>query len=229
MTKEADILTLNMLIEKYLPISGKYINDEKKEKLILYMEHILDWNTRINVTSIKNKDEFLIKHIIDSILLIELLHKNYEEMFHVKHNIKVIDIGTGGGFPGVPLAIVMDNWNFTLLDSVRKKLSVIEKGLNILNINNVNLIHGRAEEIRPNDKLYKEFDIVTSRAVTQVDKLIDYMTPYVTDRGLMISYKGPSVDEEIEKAEKKLKKHNLSWDIKKFKLLENSRSFLIIR
>lgn len=159
-----------------------------------YMKGILDWNERINLTAIKDRDEFIRKHFIDS-----LLCANSEEY---KNGKKILDLGTGGGFPGVPLAIISPDKDFILMDSLRKKLKVVEELSNIIGLRNISVLHGRAEELARNKDYRENFDVCVSRAVANLSVLLEYTLPFVRVDGTLIAFKGPDVDNELKDASK---------------------------
>jgi 16S rRNA (guanine527-N7)-methyltransferase len=169
------------------------INIEEKESDILYyyMKEIIKWNEKINVTAITDEKEFLIKHIVDSLLMNK----------YIKGKESIIDVGTGGGFPGIPIAVT-NNVKVALMDAVNKKLNVIRSISEELKINNIDIIHSRAEDMGQ-DKAYREkYEICTSRAVASLPTLLEYMLPLTKVGGKVICMKGPSFDIELENAKK---------------------------
>lgn len=187
---------INTLIE-----GGKTLGIELKEEeinnFILYKQLLKEWNKKINITSITDNEEIDIKHFIDSItpLTTNLIGKN----------IKMIDIGTGGGFPGLPLKIMNKEMDVVLLDSLKKRITFLNDIIEKLNLENITTIHGRAEELG-RDKNYREkYDIAISRAVASLNTLNEYCLPFVKTGGYFISMKGPDVDEELKEAEKSIK------------------------
>lgn len=159
-----------------------------------YMEKILEWNESINLTAIRDKDEFILKHYIDSILIC-----GYEPW---KNANKIIDVGTGAGFPGIPLAILYPNKQFVLMDSLGKKMKVIKKITEELGISNVNFIHARAEDLAQNKAYREKFDLCVSRAVANLSVLSEYCIPFVKVGGYFAPYKTVGAAEEIEKSKK---------------------------
>lgn len=132
-----DLETMKTELVKFLEMTGRY-SDEIMEKLMGYMHGIISWNEKVNLTNLTEEDEFIEKHYIDSLLLWN------SESF--KKADKIIDVGTGGGFPGVPLAILYPEKEFVLLDSLKKRLNIIDSLTDELGINNVTTFHGRAED-----------------------------------------------------------------------------------
>lgn len=162
-----------------------------------YMDGILNWNEHINLTAITDRDEFVSKHYIDSLVCSGL------EEFRASR--KVLDLGTGAGFPGVPLAIANPDKKFILMDSLLKRLKIIDQLTKEIGIFNTETVHGRAEELARN-KMYREsFDVCISRAVANLATLAEYCLPFVKEGGYFLAYKGPVANEELEKASKAIK------------------------
>lgn len=168
------------------------ISNEEIEKLYIYMKEILEWNEKVNVTAIKDEKEFIVKHFIDS-LTIEKYITNGE---------KVLDIGTGAGFPGIPIKITKNKSHVDLVDSVNKKLNVIRDIIPKIKLEDIECIHTRAEDLAKNVKYRESYDIVTSRAVANLTTLVEYMLPFVKVSGKIICMKGPNVEEELAESKK---------------------------
>lgn len=163
-----------------------------------YMELIIEWNEKVNLTAITERDEFIKKHFIDSLCC--LPHDEF------KQSETVIDVGTGAGFPGMPLAIMCPDKKFLLIDSLNKRIKILNEIISELGLENVEAVHGRAEELARN-KLYREqFDICVSRAVSRLSVLSEYCLPFVKKGGWLAAYKGPDADREIEDAHSALGK-----------------------
>ena len=168
------------------------ISNEEIEKLYIYMKEILEWNEKVNVTAIKDEKEFIVKHFIDS-LTIEKYITNGE---------KVLDIGTGAGFPGIPIKITKNKSHVDLVDSVNKKLNVIRDIIPKIKLEDIECIHTRAEDLAKNVKYRESYDVVTSRAVANLTTLVEYMLPFVKVGGKIICMKGPNVEEELTESKK---------------------------
>lgn len=165
------------------------------EKFYDYKNMIIEWNEKINLTAITEDTEFIIKHFVDSITVSK----------YIGTDKKVIDIGTGAGFPGIPLNIVNNNNNTVLFDSLNKRLKVLEEIINELGLKNIITLHGRAEETFKNKEYREKFDIATSRAVAALNVLAELMLPAVKVGGICICMKGNNAEEEIVDAKKAIK------------------------
>ena len=166
-------------------------DDDTLRQFELYMNGVLEWNEKINLTAITEEDDFVEKHYIDSLKLAKL--------GLLKPGNRVMDLGTGGGFPGVPLAIVYPQTDFILADSLNKRLKVID------GINNVRTVHGRAEDLGHNQEYRETFDCCVSRAVANLSTLCEYCLPMVKPGGYFVAYKTGTAEEEIKNAEKAIK------------------------
>lgn len=162
------------------------------ENLYNYMLGIISWNEKINVTAIIEEKEFLVKHFIDSLTINCFLDSSNT----------LLDIGTGAGFPGIPLKIANPNLKVTLIDSVNKKLNVIRNVSEEIGLKNLEIIHTRAEDLSRNSKYREQFDIVTTRAVSNLTTITEYMLPFLKIGGRAICMKGPNYEKELKEAEK---------------------------
>ncbi len=171
---------------------GLTFDREKYEKFMVYKDLLKEWNKNINLTAIIDDEEIITKHFIDSIKAME---------FQPLKNAKsIIDVGTGAGFPGIPLKIVSSDIELTLLDSLNKRINFLKEVGKVLELKNVEYIHSRAEDGGNDVNLRENFDIAVSRAVANLTLLSELCLPYVKVGGYFIALKGPSVDEEIESA-----------------------------
>ena len=166
------------------------LKDYEVEQFDKYKNFLLEYNKKVNLTAITDPEQIAIKHFIDSLSVLKYCD--------VKSNVKIIDVGTGAGFPGVPIKIVREDLNLTLLDSLNKRICFLDKLLNILNLQ-AELIHGRAEDKAKNE-LREKFDIAMSRAVAPLNILSEYCLPMVKVDGLFISMKGADIEEELKKS-----------------------------
>lgn len=173
------------------------LNDKQLKTLDTYKEMLLSYNRMFNLTAIKTTEEVYLKHFYDSLTLTKVINLN--------HNLKLLDIGTGAGFPGLVLKIVFPELEVTLLDSNNKKITFLEEVIRKLNLKDIKCIYGRAEELDPSYREY--FDIVTSRAVAHLRILAELSIPYLKVGGYFIPMKGKS-EPEISEAKKTLAKLN---------------------
>ena len=168
------------------------VNDEEVENLYKYMIGIIEWNDKVNVTAITEERLFIVKHFIDSLLI------NH----YLQGKEKIIDIGTGGGFPGIPLKILNQDKKFTLIDSVNKKLNVIRDLSEKIGLDNLEIIHIRAEDFASKKEYREMYDVATTRAVSNLSTILEYMLPFVKVGGIAVCMKGPNYKEELEEAKK---------------------------
>ena len=176
-----DYNLVKVLFEK----NGLLISEEQYRKFDIYAETLVDFNTKINLTAITDAEGIEIKHFLDSIYSLKF--------FDLKQGSKVIDVGTGAGFPGIPLKIMRNDINLTLLDSLNKRINFLNEVSDKLNLN-AECIHARAEEGGRKKELREQFDIATARAVAALPVLCEYCMPYVKLGGYFIALKGPNED-----------------------------------
>lgn len=171
---------------------GMEFNEEKYDKFIKYMRLVQEWNEKINLTAITEDDEFIKKHFIDCIKAFKS-----DQMKSAK---SIIDVGTGAGFPGIPIAIMRDDVKVCLLDSLNKRINFLNTVVRELELKNVTTIHSRAEDGARRKELRENFDVATSRAVANMAVLSEYCIPYVKVNGYFIALKGPAIEEELSNA-----------------------------
>ena len=179
---------------QYLQTKG--FDDQQIEqaitKLLQYRDMTLEWNNKVNLTAITNPDEFLQKHYVDSLLCADAKE--------LKDARTVLDVGTGGGFPGIPLAIFFPEKHFVLLDSLQKRLKIVREMADTIGLKNVEVVHGRAEDLARDSKYREQFDLCVSRAVANLSTLAELCLPFVNVGGTFISYKGPNCSVEVNDA-----------------------------
>lgn len=168
------------------------LREEQIKKFYTYMNLLLEWNEKMNLTAITEPNEVILKHFIDSLTISK----------YIEDDSTVIDMGTGAGFPGIPLKIVREDINITLVDSLNKRIKFLDEVIEKLELKNIKTIHARAEEFGRNVKYREKFDYTTSRAVANLSTLAEYLIPLVKIKGKVISMKGSTVSEEIEMGKK---------------------------
>ena len=161
------------------------LSDEMIEKFFLYKKLLLEWNEKINLTAITEETEILIKHFIDSLTIEK----------YISVGAKIIDVGTGAGFPGIPLKIVRPDIEVTLLDSLNKRINFLNEIIKECKLENITAIHGRAEEIANNPKYREKFDFSTARAVANIATLSELCTPFLKVGGYFICMKADATEE----------------------------------
>jgi 16S rRNA (guanine527-N7)-methyltransferase len=168
------------------------IDEEKLDKFKKYKALIKEWNEKINLTAITDEDDIIKKHFIDSISVLE---SNV-----IKNGMKIIDIGTGAGFPGIPLKIILPDSKILLVDSLNKRVNFLNEVIRMLELHGIEAIHGRAEEVAKKPEYREKFNIVVSRAVANMTVLSEYCIPFAKIGGYFIAMKGPSSENEIEES-----------------------------
>lgn len=166
------------------------LSEEQYDKFMKYMRLVQEWNQKINLTAITEDEEFIKKHFIDCIKAFKS-----DELKNAKN---LIDVGTGAGFPGLPIAIMREDLNVTLLDSLNKRINFLNIVIDELGLKNVITIHSRAEDGARKKELRENFDIATSRAVANMTVLSEFCLPYVKVGGHFVALKGPAIEEELK-------------------------------
>lgn len=158
------------------------IDNEQINKFDRYYKLLIKWNEKINLTTVTDYEDVIKKHFLDSVLLLKIYKK---DLFDLKH---VIDVGTGAGFPGIPLAIMLPNTHFTLIDSLNKRIEFLKEVVRVLEIKNITLVHGRAEDLGTDSNYREKFDICVSRAVAALPLLLEYCSPFIRKDGVLYMY-----------------------------------------
>ncbi len=171
---------------------GYDISEEKTEKFNKYSNLLVNWNEKINLTSITDPDGISVKHFLDSIAPIF--------SFEIKENSKIIDIGTGAGFPGIPIKIIREDLDFTYLDSLNKRINFLNEVSKALSLKKTEFIHMRAEDAGQNKNYREKFDYVVSRAVAPLKILSEYSIPLLKVGGIFSAFKSFDIDEELNDA-----------------------------
>ena len=178
------------------------ISDDQINCFEKYYELLIEKNKVMNLTAITDKEDVIVKHFIDSIALIPYLT---DKGININNKLKIIDIGTGAGFPGLPLKIMMPDVKFTLLDSLNKRVSFLNEVIDELKLKDIEALHGRAEDYASNNKYREKYDICVSRAVANLSTLSEYCIPFVKEDGFFISYKAGESEEEINNSKNAIK------------------------
>ena len=210
---------------------GISLNDEQEKKFNRFYELLVEWNKQINLTSITDYSEVKVKHFLDSVSVLQYLSND-----DLKDK-KVIDVGTGAGFPGIPLAIMCPETSFTLLDTLNKRITFLNEVIKECNLSNVKTIHGRAEDIAREIEHREKYDYSISRAVANLSVLSEYCIPFLKIDGLFLSYKSVKTDEELIEGKHALEiLHSKIEKVEKFELTDKAlpekvleRTILFIR
>lgn len=182
------------LIEKLKDIKV-YINNDELSKFYEYMNLLIEWNKKINLTAITDENDVILKHFVDSLTVLK----------YIKEDDSIIDIGTGAGFPGIPLKIMNSGVKITLVDSLNKRIVFLNEVIDKLNLKNIKAIHGRVEEVARNKEHRENYDVVVSRAVANMSTLSEYMVPFAKMGGRCICMKGANIQEELRESKNAIK------------------------
>lgn len=197
------------------------LTEKQIEQFLKYYEILVETNKVMNLTAITEFDEVIEKHFLDSLSLVRV--------FDLNRNVKILDLGTGAGFPGIPLKITFPEIDIVLADSLNKRVKFLNEVVETLQLKQVETVHGRAEELARNKKYREQFDLCTSRAVANLSSLSEYCIPFVKEGGRFISYKSGEIEEEVDQAKRAIHVLGGKLDqVYKFDLHEQKRSFVII-
>ncbi len=190
--------------EEYASRIGIEFSEHNAKDFRIFAELILEWNEKMNLTAITEPEEMAIKHFLDSLTVLPI--------FPEDKNCSVIDIGSGAGFPGIPLAIMCRNLDFTLLDSLNKRITFLDTVIKELGLHNAVAVHGRAEQFGRDEQYREQYDYAIARAVSNLSALCEYALPLVKVGGYFIAMKGKEIEEEISSAQTAIKE--LSGELK---------------
>ncbi len=217
---------INFNIEKIVPLCSDFditLDDDKIKKLNLYGNLLIEWNEKINLTAITEPEDVLIKHFYDCILFFKNVN--------VPQGAKIIDVGTGAGFPGLVLKIVRPDLKVTLLDSLNKRINFLKDVIDKCGLLDIEAIHSRAEEGGKNQKYRERYDIACARAVANLPVLMEYCTPFVKPNGLFVAMKGPAAEAEVAASSNAIKLLNMAKPQIICETLPNNdpRSFVVFK
>lgn len=174
------------------------LSEEQYQKFIRYYELLTEWNKLMNLTAITDYEEVVLKHFTDSLSLVKAFS---DSAFLSDKKLSVIDVGTGAGFPAIPLKIAFPNLQITMLDSLQKRIKFLEEVIAGLQLDGITALHGRAENIAKQSGLREQFDLCVSRAVARLSSLSEYCLPFVKKNGYFIPYKSEKTESELAEAE----------------------------
>lgn len=190
-----------LIFENGLHELGIELSDLQKEQFVRFYEMLVEKNKVMNLTAITEFEEVIVKHFIDSLAIVKIVPKDI-----LNSDIKIIDIGTGAGFPGIPLKIAFPNIRITLLDSLNKRINFLKEVCEELKLENVEFIHGRSEDFGKNPQYREKYNLCVSRAVANLATLSEFCIPFVEVGGSFVSYKAGDCGEEIKESAKAVDK-----------------------
>lgn len=181
------------------------LTQKQEEQFLAFYYLLVEWNSFMNLTAITEFDEVMKKHFLDSLALVKFFcEENVSSDELSDLSFRLIDVGTGAGFPGIPLAILFPNASFVLMDSLNKRIKFLEEVKNKLKLTNVVCIHSRAEDLARNKEYREQFDFAVSRAVANLSTLSEYCIPFVKKGGAFISYKSEKLQDELNQSKSAL-------------------------
>lgn len=211
------------ILERLSSDIGLFLSGEQMNQFNLFYELLIEKNKVMNLTAITEYDEVVLKHFIDSIIIYKNIRNDKIE--------SIMDVGTGAGFPGIPLKILFPEIKITLLDSLNKRINFLNEVIEKLELKNIDCVHGRAEDIGHMPEYREQYDLVVSRAVANLSSLSEYCIPFVKVGGKFISYKSGNIEDELESAKRAIQLLNSNIDeVNKYTLPKSDmqRSLIIM-
>ena len=215
---------MSQIFDQKLEQLGIVLTENQKQQFDKFYELLVEWNKVMNLTGITEYEEVNEKHFVDSLSIVKAIDMNQVS--------SLIDVGTGAGFPGIPLKIVFPHLKVVLLDSLNKRINFLNTVISQLGLKDISTIHGRAEDFAKKTEYREQFDLCVSRAVANLATLSEYCIPYVKKSGMFIPYKSGEIDEELEQSKKAIYVlGGKTENVVKFQLpgTEIGRSFVVIR
>lgn len=214
------------MIKRVFKENGIDITDYQEQQLQRYYDILSEWNKKINLTAITEYKDVVVKHFLDSALILK------SELFVGQRlsdagNSSVLDLGTGAGFPGIVLAVLYPGYHYTLVDSLNKRIEFLHIIKEELGLDQIRLYHGRAEDFGRDPEFRNQYDFVVSRAVAELPVLLEYCIPFVKPEGYFISYKGKKCEEEIKLSQRALQELNVFVERKEQYILSGEARYLL--
>ena len=193
------------IISLFIKLAAQFdveLSDHQIQQFNSYYDSLIEWNSFVNLTAITEANDVMIKHFLDSIAIMKYVS--------IPAQASIIDIGTGAGFPGIPLKIILPDSKIVLLDSLNKRINFLNHIIDKLQLKNISTIHGRAEDLAHESEYREKFDFAVSRAVANLSTLNELCTPFVKVNGIFLSYKSEKADTEIDAAKNSFSKLGIS-------------------
>lgn len=224
----------SLFVDKSAELAELTLSLDQVEQFWKFGKLLTDWNERINLTAITQPRDIVVKHFLDSLVFVPHIkvEENRVKSRNQGQEVLVADLGTGAGFPGIPLKIALPHLKITLIDSLTKRLNFLQEVIRELGLDNISTFHSRAEDAGRNSAFRERFDIVTARALADLPVLLEYAAPLLKVGGVLLAAKGRTSEDEIIRSERALKLLNCQVEsIKQYNLGEDAehRSLLLIR